>query len=150
MPHSYSHIAVHTIFSTKDRLPTITADIASDLHAYIGGIVRELGGVALIVNGMPDHVHALVRLPANLSVSDGMRVVKANSPRWMHQKWPAKRKFAWQTGFAAFSVSASNLDSVRRYIEGQEQHHRRLSFQDELIGFLRKHGIAYDERYLWA
>jgi putative transposase len=109
-----------------------------------------LKGAALIVNGMPDHVHALLRLRPNGNLSDCMRVVKTNSSRWIHDKWPERRRFAWQTGFAAFTVSASNCDSVRRYIERQEQHHRQMSFQEELVAFLKKHGIEYDKRYIWT
>src|SRR5438105_10872693 len=105
MPHSHTHLLVHTIFSTKDRRPTITPEIAPDLHAYIGGIVREMKSAAIIVNGTADHVHSLLRLRPDTSVSECMRIVKANSSRWIHEKWPNMRRFAWQTGFAAFSVS---------------------------------------------
>ncbi len=149
MSHTCSNLLVHAIFSAKDRKPLIESDLREDLFAYLGGIVREMQGKALIINGMPDHVHMLVELRPKVSVAELMRVAKANSSRWIHETRPGHRGFAWQTGYAAFSVSRSNALAVSKYIAEQEKHHRKRTFQDELILFLKKHGIAYDERYLW-
>ena len=149
MSHTFTNVLIHIIFSTKDRAPVLTPDIRADVHAYLGGIVRELGGIAVIVNGIEDHVHMLVRLLPVLAVADCLRLVKTNSSRWIHQKWPQKRDFEWQTGYGAFAVSASNEAAVVRYIRDQEEHHRKISFRDEFITLLRKHGIEFDERYLW-
>src|SRR5262245_52177713 len=129
MSHSLSSLFTHVIFSTKDRTPCISDKIRPELCAYIGGIARELKGKALIVNGMSDHLHLLLKLPVTLSVADAMRIIKTNSSRWTSEKWP-KIKFAWQTGYAAFSVSRSNVEEVIQYIKNQEQHHERFSFQD--------------------
>jgi REP element-mobilizing transposase RayT len=130
-------------------MPLIPPDFKSQLHAYIGGIVRELGGKAYIINGTNDHVHLLVNLPPAVSLSDAIRVIKANSTRWMKEQKRAS-KFGWQPGYAAFSVSKSNVKAVAAYIERQEEHHRKISFHDEYVGFLKRHGVEFEERYLWA
>ena len=103
----------------------------------------------MLINGTADHVHLLLRLPPTVSVSEAMRVLKTNSSRWIHEKWKSRRAFGWQIGYAAFSVSQSNASAVLQYIAAQEEHHRKVSFQQELVGFLKKHGIEYDERYIW-
>lgn len=150
MSHTATNLLIHLIFSTKDRNPFITAEIESDLHAYLGGIVRELGGVALSINGTSDHVHTLVRMPADQSVADIARLIKTNSSRWVHERWPEHGEFAWQTGYGAFTVSESSADTVQNYISSQREHHKKRSFQEEFLSFLRKNKIAVGERYLWS
>ncbi len=150
MAHSCSNILVHLIFSTKNRLPLITAEIRDELFAYLGGIVRHMRGTALLINGTADHVHMLVRIPTDHSTAEMARIIKTNSSKWVHQKWPDHQDFAWQAGYGAFSVSASNVDAVTLYISGQEQHHHKRSFQEEFVAFLKKNGVAYDERYIWS
>ena len=147
MPHTFTNLLVHVIFSTKDRLPVLTDETRPEIHAYLGGIVRELGGMALCVNGTADHVHMLIRQSATVSIADYLRVTKTNSSRWAREHFG--RRFAWQTGYGAFSVSASSQRAVERYIQSQEQHHRKMTFQEEFITFLRKQGLAYDERFIW-
>jgi putative transposase len=149
MAHTYANLLTHAIFSTKDRFGFIAADLGQLLFPYLGGIIRELNGTALAINGPTDHVHLLLALPPNLALSEAMRVLKTNSSRWVHEQWPQRRAFAWQTGYGAFSVSQSNADQVCAYIAGQEEHHRLVSFQEEFLAFLKRHGIAYDERYIW-
>jgi putative transposase len=149
MAHTFANLLTHAIFSTKDRQPLIAADLKFDLLAYIGGIVRELKGEAMTANSMPDHVHLMLWLPPSVAVSDALRVVKTNSSRWVHETRNGHRGFAWQTGYGAFSVSQSNAAAVVKYIREQEKHHRRISFQEEFIAFLKKNGIKYDERYVW-
>ena len=146
MPHTSGNIVLHFIFSTQGRRPLIKADFRGDLFAYLGGIIREMRGTALIVNGTADHVHMLVRVRPVHSAAQIVRVVKANSSKWMHTRF---RDFAWQTGYGVFSVSESNVGAVTKYIVGQEEHHRKQSFQEELVSFLRKNNVTYDERYLW-
>jgi len=149
MSHTFHSLSFHIIFSTKGRVPCIDAAMQARLFPYLGGILREIGGKALIINGMPDHVHILAALPAALNVSDVLRVLKANSSGWVHEAL-GKRTLAWQTGYAAFTVSHSNLDSVTEYITNQAQHHKRRSYQDELLALLKKHGVKYDERHIWG
>jgi REP element-mobilizing transposase RayT len=150
MGHTATNVLVHFIFSTHNRLPSITPDIESDLHAYIGGIIREIGGVALCINGMPDHVHLLVRLPPTRSVADVARLIKTNSSRWVHERWSDRKTFAWQTGYGAFSVSESGQNDVRAYILHQQEHHKKRSFKEEIVAFLKKNHITADDRFLWT
>jgi hypothetical protein len=115
----------------------------------MGGIFRELVATPLLINGPADHVHILAVLPARVAVSEILNKVKTNSSGWVHKEFPNQRTFAWQTGYAAFSVSPSQKEVVLEYIENQEEHHRKISFKEELVSFLKKHEIQYDEKYLW-
>lgn len=119
------------------------------MFAYLGGTVNRLGGQSLIVNGVEDHVHMLFVQPPSAALADIMEKAKANSSGWVKRRWPELRKFAWQTGYAAFSVSRSNVDEVKRYIARQEQHHRKMTFEEEIVAFLKKHEIEYDPRYVF-
>jgi REP element-mobilizing transposase RayT len=149
MPQSFACLHYHLVFSTKDRVPSITEDIAPRLYEYIGGILRAEKGRLLAAGGMPDHVHLLASLSKEMSVSDALRIIKANSSGWIHDTFPDERQFAWQAGYGAFAVSYSNLDSVKQYIARQAEHHRVKTFQEEFVEFLRRHEIEFDERYLW-
>ena len=135
------------MFSTQGHLPLITSEIKVELFAYMGGLVKELKGKAIIVNGMSDHAHMLNSLPPNVAISDAMRFVKANSSRWVKERFG--KKFAWQKGFGAFSVSRSNVDAVVKYIKNQEQHHKGFDFKTEFVSLLDKNNVEYDDRYLW-
>jgi putative transposase len=150
MGHTATNVLVHFIFSTRGREPLINLEVWDDLHAYLGGIIREIGGVALCINGMPDNVHILIRMPAKHAVADVARLVKTNSSRWVHERWPQMKNFAWQTGYGAFSVSESGIDAVREYILNQQEHHTRRSFKDEFAVFLKRNHIAIDDKYLWT
>ncbi len=147
MGHTFTRLLTHVIFSTAGRAPTIADPIRPDVHAYFGGIIRELGGTALATGGTADHLHALLQLGADSNLADCLRIAKTNSSRWVHEKWPERRDFVWQRGYAAFTVSASNVDSVIGYIAEQEEHHRKVSFEDELRTFLRKHGVPFDPNH---
>ena len=149
MAHTFANLLTHVIFSTKDREHLVISDLKSPLLAYMGGIVRELEGKAVAINSMPDHIHMLLWLPPGVAVAEALRILKTNSCRWVHQTRTSLHGFAWQTGYAAFSVSQSNAASVVKYIHEQEMHHRRVTFQEELISFLKKNGVQYDERYIW-
>jgi REP element-mobilizing transposase RayT len=127
----------------------IDNELKPELLAYIGGIVREIKGSPLKINGLANHIHLLVQFPPILSIAEAMRTIKANSSRWVHQNWNSREKFAWQLGYGAFSVSRSAVPTVVKYIENQEEHHQKRSFQTEFISFLNKHGVVYDERYIW-
>ncbi len=149
MAHTFTAIHLHIIFSTAGRLPLISQELKPRLFAYLGGIVRSMNGTALIVNGIEDHVHLLSEIPTTLAIADFMRDLKANSTNWVKETFPERGDFKWQTGYAAFSVSKSGLDSVRTYIEQQEEHHRKRTFQEEYLAFLRKHEIEYDPRFVF-
>ncbi|MFZ1005577.1 MAG: IS200/IS605 family transposase [Candidatus Sulfotelmatobacter sp.] len=147
MAQTLGNVVVHLIFSTKLRKPLIAPDIRSELFAYLGGIVRELRGTALIVNGTCDHVHMLIRIRPAHSIADIARIVKTNSSGWIHQG--GHTEFAWQSGYGVFSVSESSIPAVTKYIAAQEEHHKKHSFQEEFVAFLKKNKVAYDERYIW-
>jgi len=149
MTHTYTSLLVHVVFSTSGRVPLLTDAIRLDVHAYLGGIVRELDAIPIAIGGTADHIHLLIRLPANLALADCLRIVKTNSSRWAKERWPQRRKFAWQRGYGAFSVSESRRAAVIRYIQDQAQQHRRISFQDEFLALLKNHRVEFDERYLW-
>jgi len=149
MSGTYTNLLYHIVFSTKNRYPLIGKSLRDDLHAYLGGIVREHLGIALMVGGMPDHIHILAKLKPKLAVSDVVRDIKAGSSKWVNDNKRGTRKFGWQDGFAAFSVSQSQSGRVRRYIAEQEQHHRQTDFKSELLTMLVKNQVEYDEETLW-
>ena len=148
MSDSYTNLLYHIVFSTKERRPLITSQYEPRLDDYIGGTVRGMGGICLEINGTEDHVHLLAKLRPVKSVSEVLRELKANASGWMHDVFPEVRKFSWQRGYGAFTVSHSNVYEVRRYISHQKEHHKRISFREEFIQFLRVNGIEYDERYV--
>jgi len=148
LSHTSGNILLHLIFSTQGRRALITPDFRTDLFAYLGGIIREIQGTALIINGATDHVHMLVRIRPAQSAAEIVRLVKANSSKWVREKWSSD--FAWQTGYGVFSVSESNVATVTKYIARQEEHHQKHSFQEEFLAFLKKNHVEYDERYIWG
>ena len=149
MAHTFTKLLTHMIFSTKDRLPQIDAEFKPELFAYMSAIVKAHGGKVLTINGPADHVHLLASLPPTIAVAEILRLTKTNSSKWVHEKWPQRSAFAWQTGYGAFSVSRSNQDVVFKYIGDQENHHQKISFKKEFVAFLKSHDIEYDERYIW-
>jgi putative transposase len=150
MANTYSSLHYHLVFSTKNRVPYFTHDIEQRVWAYIGGVARKHKMTALQVGGFDDHIHALVMAPPILSPSQIAQCLKGDSSKWIHETFPELRDFAWQEGYGAFTVSKSNLESVVSYIQKQREHHRQRSFQEEYLDFLQKHGIEYDERYVWG
>ena len=148
MSQSFTNLIYHIIFSTKDRRPLITLNYQPRLYEYIGGIVRGCGGISLGLNGTEDHVHLLAKLRPDRALSDVLRELKSNATGWMHNVFPRLADFSWQRGYAAFTVSQSNLKQVQRYLERQKDHHEKVSFRDEFINFLKANRIAYDERFI--
>jgi putative transposase len=148
MSQSHVNLLYHIVFSTKDRQPLITEERQPRLYEFLGGLVRKRGGVTFAINGMEDHVHLLARLRQDKPVADLVRDLKAYSSGWMHRVFPELREFAWQNGYGAFTVSASQAKLVAAYIEQQKAHHQASSFEREFISLLRKNEIEYDERYL--
>jgi REP-associated tyrosine transposase len=148
MSQSFTNLLYHIIFSTKDRRPLITIDHQPRLYEYVGGVIHGVGGIALGTNGTDDHLHVLAKLRPDRALSDVLRELKANASGWMHDIFPEVADFSWQRGYAAFTVSQSNLKQVQRYVARQKEHHAKVSFRDEFINFLKANRIAFDERYL--
>ncbi|MCX6349677.1 MAG: IS200/IS605 family transposase [Candidatus Aureabacteria bacterium] len=149
MPQSFSSVTVHIVFSTKNRIPSISNEIEGRLYAYIGGIVRNRKAPLLVVGGTADHLHMLVSLPRDVCLADLVREIKSLSSGWIHQTCGLMRDFSWQAGYGAFSVSFTNINSVRNYIDKQKEHHRGISYKEEFIQFLQRHNLPYNEKYLW-
>ena len=147
MSSTFLSLHYHVVFSTKQREPLVRDEWRMRLHEYLGGVVGGLGARSEMVGGTADHVHLLVELKATHALSDFMRELKKASSIWVHDEIQL-RSFAWQEGYAAFTVSASGLEEVRRYIENQEEHHRERNFRDELKILLQRSGVKFDERYL--
>ncbi|MGD0655433.1 MAG: IS200/IS605 family transposase [Thermoguttaceae bacterium] len=150
MAHSFVSGLFHCAFSTKGRRKIITPELQDRLWPYMGGIVRENGMKALAIGGVDDHVHLLIAISSTLSVAKALQLVKGASSKWVHETFPKHQLFSWQEGYGAFSVGISQVDRTVAYIQAQAEHHRKLTFQEEFIRILKKHGIEYDERYIWA
>jgi REP element-mobilizing transposase RayT len=149
MAQSLAKNILHLIFSTKNRQPLLSHEIRPQLHSYMGGILRQWESPAILMNSVADHIHILFCLSKNEALKKVVEEVKKGSSKWIKTKGREFANFFWQAGYGAFSVSQSNVVVVKRYIERQEAHHRRLGFQDEFRSFLRRHQIDYDERYVW-
>lgn len=149
MPGTFSQIYIQIVFAVKGRENLIDEHWKSDLHKYIAGIIKGKGQKPIIVNGMADHIHAFVGLKPVMPVSDLVRDIKNNSSNFINDKRYVKGKFAWQEGYGAFSYSHSHIQSVYDYILNQEKHHKRTTFKQEYLQFLKKFEMAYDEKYLF-
>jgi len=150
MPQSLARILVHTVFSTKDRRPLLRDKaLREELHRYLGGILARLQCQPMIVGGAQDHVHFLCALSRTLEPAAMVKEAKRGSSLWIKTKGPGQKDFAWQNGYGAFSIGFSQIEAVRRYIAGQEEHHRKISFQDEYRQLLRRYEMEFDERYVW-
>lgn len=146
MSGTYSNLLVHIVFSTKERRPFIYESIEQELYQYVGGIVRNLQGVLLEIGGMSDHVHLLMKLKPIHCLAELMRDLKANSSAWCGERVAG---FVWQDGYAAFSVSESQMPVVANYIRNQKQHHRTRDFKEELEAIFERHGVKFDREQLW-
>ena len=149
MAHSYTSLLVHVVFATKDRRPSLDAALEDRLFPYLGGIVRDLQGTLLSVNGADDHLHLLMWINATRSIAELVGKIKGSSSKWIHESFPDHAKFAWQRGYGAFTVSVSQKEKVIAYIAGQKAHHATVSFRDEFLRLLRAHGVSADEPFLW-
>ena len=148
MPHSYVCNLMHCTFSTKERNPWISSELESRLWPYIGGIARENRMKALAIGGVADHLHGLLSLPAMMSFAKAVQLIKGGSSKWIHEELGIK-KFAWQDGYGAFSVSQSQVKKTIAYINNQKEHHQKRSFNEEFLELLDKHGVEYDPRYIF-
>jgi putative transposase len=147
MSHTYVQNVIHVVFSTKERRKTISKDFQPRMWAYAAGICKNHGIFVHAIGGMDDHIHLLIQIPAPLSLAEAVLAIKSNSSRWANEQGD---KFAWQEGYAAFSVSSSLVPAVVRYIETQESHHEKLSFDAELLDLLKKHGVEFDPKFVFG
>jgi putative transposase len=148
MSSSHCNLLYHIVFSTKGREAWLTSGIRPRVHQYLGGAIRDEKGIALTINGTADHVHVLAKLRQDKAISKLVGELKANSSGWISRTFKEAAGFAWQEGYGAFTVSESQVPKVRQYIEKQEEHHRTVSFLEELKVILNAHGLPFDERYL--
>lgn len=147
MPHAYVQNVIHVVFSTKNRGKAIEGDFQPRMWAYVAGICKNHGMFVHAIGGMEDHIHLLIQIPAPLSVAKVVLAIKSNSSRWANEQG---KKFAWQEGYAAFSVSSSSVEAVVRYIQTQEWHHAKMTFDEELIALLKEHGVEFDPKFVFG
>jgi len=145
MSHSYAQNHIHLVFSTKDRQKIIAKELQPRLWAYLAAICKHNDMLAFAVGGMEDHVHLLFRLPPTMTMARAVTLLKSNSSKWIRERGT---KFAWQQGYGAFSVSSSNVAAVIKYIDTQEAHHRKLTYEQEIIALLKKHGVQFDPKFV--
>jgi REP element-mobilizing transposase RayT len=150
MSQSFTNKLIQLVYSTKDREPLLTEDILHKLVAYQDGIFKTCECPAIVIGGVEDHLHALLLLSENIALRTIIEEVNKGSSKWIKTQGKSLEYFYWQRGYGAFSVSQSNVDAVRKYIETQVEHHQSLSFQDEFCELLRGHRMEFDERYMWV
>jgi len=150
MAQSLAKILVHLVFSTKDRYPYLIAEVRPELHAYAATVLKSSESPAITINSVADHIHVLCSLSRSRAICDLIEELKTSTSKWIKTKGGILEKFHWQNGYGAFSVSQSQVESVKTYIAAQEKHHRRMTFEEEFRSFLHKHEMEYDERYVWT
>ncbi|HLJ29186.1 MAG TPA: IS200/IS605 family transposase [Candidatus Angelobacter sp.] len=147
MSHTFARIHIHVIFSTKDRKKLIPKEVQPELWSYMAGICRNKGITPIAINGTDNHAHVLFHLPQDVTLAKAVNLVKTNSSKWMNEH---RRKFAWQEGYGAFSVSESSTWVVINYIRNQEKHHRNRTFEEEYLALLKKHKVKFDPKYVFG
>jgi len=146
MPHTFTISYFHCVFSTKERRALIKEEYQPRIWSYIGGIAKQNGFKAMSVGGIENHIHILLSLPATMPLAKAVQLIKGGSSKWIHENLPDMRLFSWQQGYAAFSVGISDIERTVAYISKQKEHHKRKDYRDEILQFLQKHNIVYDER----
>lgn len=150
MANSFLSLQVHVVFSTKNRERWISPDVEMEVWAYLAGIINKLGGKALQIGGVEDHIHILLAMPATISLSKLVQSIKGDSSKWISQTWPAMRGFHWQDGYGAFTVGQSQIPNTIAYIKNQRTHHQRKTFEEEYQAFLKAHGIEVEEKFVFG
>ena len=150
MANTYINILIHTVFSTKNRESWLSSSLRERLYPYMCGIARENGLKVLCIGGTDNHIHILLLLDSTTSIAKAIQLIKGGSSKWIHETFPELRLFWGQEGYGAFSIGISNVDETKKYIENQEKHHKKESFRDEYLKFLRKNNIDFNEKYLWG
>ena len=146
---SYTSLMYHIVFSTKGRMPIIPQEVLPRICEYMGGIIRKTGGQMLTANGTADHIHIAAIGRPDVAVTKFIQLIKGNSSKWLHETFPELKALYWQEGYGAFTVSPSGLPKLLAYIRAQAEHHQKVDFKEEFLALLRKHGVRYDERYIW-
>ena len=150
MSQSLARVVLHVVFSTKNRSPFFRdSNLRTKLYAYMAGVLQNIQCDAILINGVEDHVHILCNLARTTTIAGLLEEIKKATSKWMKNQGPNYSDFSWQGGYGTFSVSQSRIEAVKEYIAKQEEHHRKESFQDELRALCRKHGVAFDERFVW-
>jgi len=149
VPGKFLNVTIHFVWSTARREPRIAPEWRDRLYGYIGGVLGNKKATLICAGGVTDHIHLLTSLPSTVTIAEIVNAMKANSSRWIHENFPDQKDFAWQSGYGAFSVSKSAEERVAQYIRNQEEHHHKQDFKTEFVEFLDKHGIEYDDKYLW-
>ena len=149
MSQSLSKLYVHAVFHVKYNSPKIRRQDKNELYAYMGSIIKDNQSIPIIINGVENHVHILFVLSKNIALAKIIEEIKRHSSRWIKTKGNYYSQFAWQGGYGGFSVSPSLHDKTKRYIRNQQEHHRKMTFKEEYLMFLKEYGVEYDERYLW-
>ena len=149
MPQSLSNLLSHLVFSTHHRDPSLTPEIRSELFPYFAGALHNKGCPAIRIGGVDDHVHLLFSLSRTVAIADVVKSIKGSSSIWIKEHFGGKRDFAWQSGYGVFSVGQGEIDSAAKYIQSQEEHHRRVTFQEEYRELMKLAGVELDERYAW-
>ena len=150
MSQSLSKLFVHIVFNIKTGSVGIDKTISKELYAYMGAIIKDNESIPIVINGVENHIHILCVMSKNIALAKLVEEIKRHSSRWIKTKGEQYRQFAWQGGYGAFSVSSSIQDKTKRYIENQEAHHKKMTFKEEYLLFLKEYGINYDEQYLWT
>lgn len=149
VPQSLSQVIVHAVFGTKHRTPWLDEDLRKSLSAYLATVLKSDGHVPILVGGHDDHIHLLLGLARTIPISEMIKHAKVSSSMGIKQEFKTRQEFAWQSGYGAFSIAYPSINSAKAYITNQEEHHRKLSFQDEFRILMNENGIDYDERYVW-
>jgi REP element-mobilizing transposase RayT len=150
VPQTLVSLMIHVIFSTKERRAMITPGVEPELYAYLGGTAKNLGSRCLAIGGTENHLHLLISQSKNVALSHLMEELKKSSSKWIKTKGANFKQFGWQDGYGAFSIGQSNLEALKRYVASQKEHHRKQTFEQELLAFLNEYKVAYDQRYLWS
>jgi REP element-mobilizing transposase RayT len=150
MANTLTFLNIHYVFSTKKRQPYIDDAVKNRLWSYMGGIARKNNMIPQAIGGTNNHAHVLLSIPPSISPSKAIQLIKAGSSKWVHDEFPDKKSFSWQTGYAAYSVSLGKLSHTINYIHDQEEHHRKKTFEKEYLEFLSVNGIDFDEKYVWG
>jgi putative transposase len=150
MANTYINLLLHVVFSTKNRKPFLKPAVRERLYPYINAIAKENKFIVLCIGGTADHMHLLLSLPSTISLADSMRFLKGGSSHWLRETFDELRVFSWQEGYGAFSIGESQIERTKEYIRNQEEHHKKITFQEEYLAFLKRNRIQYDEKYVWG